>query len=388
MKIAIVRGENLNEFEMQNFEPLKKRHDITAYTTYNHKFEIDRINTPIKKLHSLEEFTQYIPLPLRYCFDGVFYKLGYNSHMIGLERELKDKDIAHVAETFNGYTYQAVKTKKKQRIKVVVTVLENIPFNSLLPRFLDIDKLRNSVRENADAFIAITKRAQESLLLEGVEREKIHAIPLGVDLNRFKPRKADGTLLNELRLNENDFVILFIGRLIWEKGIYDLLYAIKMIHRDRELDNISIKSLYVGNGLDRKNIAKTIRNLGISKNVKLIGTIPYHEIPKLYNIADIFVLPSIPTRGWQEQFGRVLVEAMASGVAVISTMSGSISEVVNDAGILIQPNDPLSLYYQIKKLILNRELREELSKKARTRAKKEFDYEKIAIKIGKIYENL
>lgn len=390
MKIAIVRGENLNKFEIQNYEPLGNKYDITAYTTYNHRFEIDKIDIPVKKLHCPEEFTQHLPLPFRYCFDGVFYKLGYASYMFGLEKELKNMEIAHVAETFNGYSYQAIKAKEKHGTKVVVTVWENIPFRSIIPfpRFLDNDRLRNKVRENADVFIAITNRAKEALILEGVKEEKIHVTPIGVNLSRFKPRKKDKILLNKLGLNENDFVILFIGRLTWQKGIYDIIYAAKMILKDTELRNISTKFLFTGDGPEKENMKNVIKKLELSKNVKLIGTFPYHEIHKLYNLADIFVLPSIPAKGWQEQFGIVLVEAMASGVVAISTLSGSVPEVVNDAGILTQPNNPLSLYNEIKKLILNRELREELRKKARNRAEKEFDSEKIAIKIGKIYEDL
>ena len=390
MKIAIIRGQNLNKFEMQNYEPLARKYSITVYATYNHSFEIERINLPLKKLHCPEEFTKYLPFPLRYPLRAITYKLGYNIHMFGLGKELRNKDIAHVAETSNGYSYQAIKAKEKYGIKVVVTVWENIPFRPVAPLhgFLDNNRLRNKVRENADVFVAITNKAKEALISEGVPKEKIYVIPAGVDLNRFKPRGKDETLLNNLGLNENDFVILFIGRLIWRKGVYDLIYAAKMILGDSELNNIPIKFLLAGDGSEKDNIIKEAERLQISKNVRLIGNILYDEIHMLYNLADIFVLPSRPTEMWQEQFGMVLVEAMASGNTVISTLSGSIPEVVGGAGVLVQPNDPLSLYHKIKKLMLDKKLREELGEKARRRAKKEFDFIKIAEKIDNIYKEL
>jgi glycosyltransferase involved in cell wall biosynthesis len=128
--------------------------------------------------------------------------------------------------------------------------------------------------------------------------------------------------------------------------------------------------------------------LELKKNVIIAGNFSYSEIPEIHNLADIFVLPSIPVKNWQEQFGMVLVEALASGKPVISTLCGSIPEVIGNAGILIQPNDPLSLYYAIKKLIIDEDLREKYSKLARTRAEDIFNPEKIALNLKREYEKL
>jgi glycosyltransferase involved in cell wall biosynthesis len=84
----------------------------------------------------------------------------------------------------------------------------------------------------------------------------------------------------------------------------------------------------------------------------------------------------------------VFVEALASGKPVIAGESGSIPEVVGDAGILVQPNDPLSIYQEIKNLILNDTLREKYQVSARARAEKVFNPEKIALRIKKEYDNL
>jgi starch synthase len=390
MNIAIIRGPNLNKFEMQNYEPLAKRHSLTAYTTYNHNFEIDKIAIPVRKLHCCEEWIGRLPFPLGAPFLGMLYRTGYNQHMFGLEEELKAADIAHVAETVNGYSYQAIRAKERYGVKVVVTVWENIPFKPVtpFPRFLDNRRLRDAVRENADAFVAITERAKTALLLEGVPKEKIHVIAAGVDLARFTPRDKNRALLIKLGLDENDFVILFIGRLTWEKGIYDLMYAAKMCQDDPELRGIPLKFLFVGAGREAKGMMKEAEKLRIVETVKFMNSVPYHEIDLLHNIADIFVLASKPTLSWQEQFGMVLAEALASGNAVISTLSGSIPEVVGDAGILVQPGDCLSLYREIKRLVLDRKLREELGEKARRRAEEEFDCKKIAEKIGELYESV
>lgn len=390
MNIAIIRGPNLNKFEMQNYEPLTKKHNMTAYTTHNHNFEIDKIAIPVRKLHCFEEWTERLPFPLRAPLYGALHRTGYNQHMFGLEEELSNKDIAHVAETYSGYSYQAIRAKERHGVKVVVTVWENIPFRPAtpLPQFLDNYRRRDKVRKDADAFVAVTERAKNALLLEGVRREKIHVIPAGVDLGRFKPRDKNKALLTNLGIDENDFVILFIGRLTWEKGIYDLIHAAKMCREDSELRGIPMKFLFAGAGKEAKGVMKEAERLQIVETIKLINSVPYHEVHLLHNIADIFVLPSKPTLLWQEQFGMVLVEALASGSAVISTLSGSIPEVVGDAGVLVQPGDCLSLHRAIKELSLDKNLRRQLKKKARRRAEDEFNHEKIAEKIGELYEHM
>jgi glycosyltransferase involved in cell wall biosynthesis len=391
LKIALIRGDDLNKFEMQNYEPLVKKFDLTAYTTHSSKFGINEINIPIKKLHSPQQIVPLFPLPFRRYLQATLHRFGYESVMFGLERELADKDIAHVAEVFNGYSYQAIKTKEKQkRLKVVVTVWENIPLikrNIQSFRFYD-EELRNKVVRNADLFMAVTERAKRALILEGVEEERIRVVSLGVDLDRFKPTEKNKKLLKTLGLANDNLIILYVGRLTWEKGVYDLLYAVKMIFQDPQFSHKKIKLLYVGSGNESNGIAVTARILGIASNVKIIGHVPYREIHEFYNVADIFVLPSIPTRWWQEQFGMVLVEAMASGKAVISTLSGSIPEVVGDCGLLIQPCDPMSLYYAIKKFALDDGLRKEMGRRAMIHAQRHFDRRYIAIQIGDIYESL
>jgi len=84
----------------------------------------------------------------------------------------------------------------------------------------------------------------------------------------------------------------------------------------------------------------------------------------------------------------VLVEAMASGLPVISTLSGSIPEVIGDAGILIQPGDPLSIYNAVRKISLDAAYRQNLSEMARRRAVDLFDINHVKEKIKKVYDEL
>jgi len=391
-RVAIIRGTNLNKFEMQNYEPLTKYFDITGYTTYNHRFEIDYINFKIKKLHCIEEFTDKLPIFLRATVNLLLYKYGYTQYMFNLEKELRDKDIAHAAEIRSAYSYQAVKAKKaNNKLKVVLTVWENIPFLSLrVSKLCDVEfnrKITEEIIRNTDAFIAITNRAKDALILEGVPEEKVHVIPVGVDIERFKHRDKDLLLLKQLNIAEDELVLLFVGRIVWSKGIYFLLYAYKKLLSDPEI-NKNIKLIIVGSGPEKSKIIDIISRLNLANQIILIDSVSYMDIHKLYNISDIFILPSVPTYSWQEQFGMVLVEAMASELPVITTLSGSIPEVVGDAGVLVQPGDFLDLYNKIKELITSSELRKTLGKKARNRVEKKFNPKIVSEKIRKVYSSV
>lgn len=309
--------------------------------------------------------------------------------MFGLEKELKDKDIVHVCEITNAYSHQAIKAKQKYGFKVVTTVWENIPLidGRTMFEFFENRKMRKDICEQTDTFIAVTERSKETLMIEGVNEERISVIPSGVDQTRFKKRDKNQALIKSFGLEEDDFIVLFVGRLTWQKGVYDLIYAAKKLADDEELKKLRIKIVLCGSGPERKTIQNRIERLGLS-NIKLVGGVPYGRMHELYSIADIFVLPSIPSRRWAEQFGIVLIEAMASGLPIVTTSGSSIPDVVGDAALIIPPADWLALYDGIKQLARSESMRKELSSKALKRAKTEFDSVKIAAKIEDVYRKL
>ncbi len=366
-KIAIVRGYNLNKWEMQNYEALSGLYDITAYTTKPSKFDINQIEFPV------------VQLP--------FQSPGLTLYMEGLEDHLADKDLIYTADISWLFSAQAVVAKKRHGCKIVCLEWENIPFNNEGDK--TVSRTKEIVRNNADHFIAVTERAKEALILEGVSEEIIDVIPMGVDLNKFRPSDAD-TLKdrNELKLNNKDIVILFVGRIVWEKGIYDIIHAAARIFKDTLLRGLPIKFLLAGNGIELNILRNRAGSLGISDRIIFLESHPYDKMHRLHNMADIFILPSIPSTTWQEQFGMALVESMACGKPVVSTMSGSISEVVGDAGLLVQPNDHLSLYQAIKKIILDKAFRDSLGQMALARAVNNFDAGKTAEKVSEVFEKV
>jgi glycosyltransferase involved in cell wall biosynthesis len=402
VKIAIARGNNLNPFEMQNYGPIASSHDLMGYGSFINNFETERIPFPVKKLHTTEEYYRRFPSPARSLAYGLSLRSGFNQRMFGLEKELEDKDIIHTAETYTGYSYQAARMKKGKNKKLVLTVWENIPFLSThqfmgfdsIPLFSGVlrrgltgnDRIVKYVQDNADMLIAVTGPAKKALMMEGVAEEKIRVQPMGVDTRRFSPAPPDMDVLKKLGILKGDFVVLFIGRLGIEKGIYDLIEAAGLVSSDPDMANV--KFVMAGSGPERENLVRRIALLKLEGRVCLAGSFPYDAIPGLYNAADMFILPSIPVPFWQEQFGMVLAEAMASGIPVVSTLTGSIPEVVGESGALVPPGDPAAMYREIKKLHSDAPYRRALAAKGRERALTVFDIGKVSRGIESLYKEL
>jgi glycosyltransferase involved in cell wall biosynthesis len=378
-RLALVRGPNLNAWEMQSFTPLLNTFDIVGFTSYGHNFDVSAIPFQVKRLFSFGQFL--CPRTVRSSLSRL---IGDYHDLQGLGDALRGFDIVHSAETFYYCTYQTARLRHSNRFKLVVTVWENIPF---LYETAAKKAIKTSVFEAADLFLAVSSRAREALILEGVPDQKIRVQMPGIDLERFCPMAKDDQLLRRFGCSANDLIVLFVANLYREKGIFDLLCAFRCVLNHLGKD-VKLKLLLAGRGRDESKVLESIGHLRLEDHARLIGSFPYSSVPQLHNIADIFVLPSIPIPTWQEQFGYVLVESMACGKPVISTMSGAISEVVADAGILVPPNDFLSLANALENLISDEKKRIELGQKGRRRAEEVFDSRRVAMQLKNHYETL
>lgn len=378
-RVAIIRGPNLNSWEMQDFAPLTDNFDLVGFTSYGHNYEISHIPFPVQKHFSLGQFLQARALrSIMNAFMGDYHDL------VGLSQALRGFDIVHSAETTSYYSYQAARAKKKFGYKLVVTVWENIPF------LYDSPKTRANkaiVFEETDLFLAVSERAKVALVLEGAPENKIKVLMPGINLEHFRPLPKDIQLLQKFGCLRDDLIILFVGNLYREKGIFDLLSAFDGVLRKLGRPS-NVKLLIAGKGRDRGQVMKLIHRLSLEKSALLIGSFPYAMMPKIHALADIFALPSIPTPKWQEQFGYVLIESMACGKPVISTLTGSIPEVVADAGVLVPPNDFTSLSKALVELIMDETKRCELGWQARQRVKEVFDVQRVSKHIQQHYESL
>lgn len=375
-KIAIIRGKFLNAYEMQVFEPLAKKYAITAFgslTPYH-----DTFSFPVIKLPSpmdVPEFPRKMSLLNRMFVDA--------HYLYGLEEKLRGFDIVHSAETYFHYTQQAIEAKKKGYVKkVIATVLENIPFNN--EGIWGRKQFKKNARQHLDHIIALTQRTKETLLLEGADEKKITVIGHGIDTAVFSPRKDFLTMVGK---NKKNFTILFSGRLEVYKGVYEMLYAIKLLTIDKAMKDYRLHFLFVGDGSEKKNMLALEKKLQIQKYIEH-KHVAYSHMPGEYKKADIFWAPSKPTATYQEQYCTALLEAQAVGLPVVTTFSGGIPENIGDAGIIVGPGDFHSLKEAMKAFITSPKKRALFAKSARERAKKVHDVKVIAEKMDQLYTSL
>ena len=386
MRIAILRGESLNPWEMQNFEPLAARLDLTACASESCRYPVDALKIPVKQF------------PLRSAsFDrwGRVARLAARLHLVrrpsaelvGLEEFLKPFDIAHSAETHLPITWQAARAKRQSKLKLVLTCWETIPH-----AYEDDPAVRagrDFARREVDLFLPTSQRAARALELEGVDPARVQVLMPGVDLTRFTPGSRPANLPAEHGIGEDDIVTLFVGRLILEKGVRELIVAFASVLRSlpSQLSSRCIL-LIAGEGPLNAFITALAAHHGIEGRVRIIGGMEYGRLHELHRLADLFVLPSVPSPSWEEQFGMVLIEAMACGKPVISTISGAIPEVVGDVGILVPAMDAAALADAMGRLLSDADLRRDLGRRARARAEACFDASEFARRLEAIYLKL
>ncbi len=167
--------------------------------------------------------------------------------------------------------------------------------------------------------------------------------------------------------------------------MHNLVYAAKIL-KDKGVKDFVIA--VAGKGAQKENMERLMKETSTENHFRFLNFVSYDEVPDVYRMADIFVLPSYPTMTWQEQFGMVLIEAMACGKPVISTNSGSIPEVIGDAGVLISPGNFFQLAEAIGNFMNNRDFALEMRNRARRRVETYFDAQKNAMRFYEVVKAL
>ncbi len=372
MNILFVRGAFLNPYEFQNYSPLSKRHHITIASS---KLPIASVsNQNIRTFFSPYDLVSLAskihPLMGRVAIAIENRTIGDGHSLIGLDHFVRSGlkiDIAIGAETYYGYDLQLARLKKEGSIKKLVSVCwEVIPHNneSLQSKLI----IKKEVMPYVDMYICPTHKAKLALITEGVDEDTIKVINIGVDQSRFQKRLV----------NRSNVTILFVGRLVSEKGIYDLPAMFDAIYTTYTGDKTLLFKV-IGNGPLKHWLRDNTKHLPVE-----IESVEYGMMPTVYKNATILVVPSKTTNTWSEQYGMVIVEALSSGVPVVAYDSGAIREVVGPGGILVKEGDSSAMSLEVNKLLQNKLKYNKIAKKASDYAKENYS----SIKQSHIIENL
>jgi glycogen(starch) synthase len=222
---------------------------------------------------------------------------------------------------------------------------------------------------SADAVLVITPRLARILLSEGVEEDRVHVVPPGVNPALFTgPFEDPYPSIGRPR-------VVFIGRLAPQKGVQTLVEAARLLRVP------GIQVLLVGDGPQRPTLEREVRRLGISDMVHFFGFVSHERVPAILAHADLLVLPSL-----YEELGTILLEAMWAGVPIVASRTGGIPEIIDDAvnGLLVSPGDSEALARAIDRLLSSPDLAYRLGEAARERAKG-YDWEVLAERVLEIY---
>jgi glycosyltransferase involved in cell wall biosynthesis len=161
----------------------------------------------------------------------------------------------------------------------------------------------------------------------------------GIDLEAFRQPKVT-VCREDYGLKTKDFVLVFSGRVIPEKGIREVILAMNDLKEHRDIKLLIVGDSFYGNEDRKSPFIKELIKLSwdVRNQIVFTGFRPYEEIPALFSIADVAVLPSI----WDEPFGLTHIEAMAAGLPIITTNNGGVPETVTpDCAIMLDVNEQL-----------------------------------------------
>jgi glycosyltransferase involved in cell wall biosynthesis len=318
-RVVVLRGHHANVGELRPWELLLDRFDVHVVTTARADQCIVGLAVPWSTAA-----TRRARLPRGRL--GTLATLAVGDAYIDVESLVRGAAIVHTAEIGPWFAVQPARLRRRLGYRLVVTVWETIPFRSTL-RTARAAANREVVLEATDLFLPTTERAKRCLQLEGVADELIEVVQPGIDVGRFAlPAGPDPTR----------HVIVSPGRLVWEKGHYDVIRALASLEGYARL-------LIVGAGDERSRLLRYAADFGLADRVE-IRAVPYDEMPSVFATASCVVLASLPIPTWEEQFGLVLPEALAAGVPILASASGAIPEVLEGSGVpLFPPGDWIEL---------------------------------------------
>jgi glycosyltransferase involved in cell wall biosynthesis len=185
--------------------------------------------------------------------------------------------------------------------------------------------------------------------------------------------------VNSSPKHDDGLSLLYVGRLSQEKGVHTAIQAVGTLVRDYDFKNIKLTIVGEGEPEYEVYLRQLVTQENVASFVTFIPAQPKETLPALYQQFDIFLFTSI----WPEPFGRVIVEAMASGLVVIGTPVGGAVEILkaNENALTFTPDDPISLAQQLRRLIETPALRKQLAKAGRETAIDQFDLHRMTNEI-------
>jgi len=303
------------------------------------------------------------------------YYLHWYPKLSSVMRDFKPDVIDLWEEPWALVSVQACFLREKllPHCKIVSETEQNT--NKRLP--FPFERFRSYTLRHADYAVGRNSESIEILRSKGY-RGTAEVVPNAVDDTLFRPMDREAC---RKRLNLAGFVAGYVGRLVEEKGLMDMVDALP--HCPPE-----INLLFVGGGDFAGSLAARAAKLNLTHRVRIEGARALQDLPEIMNAIDVLVLPSRTTPSWKEQFGRVIIEAHACGTAVAGSSSGAIPEVVRDGGVVFPESNPEELAMALCGLNADSAATKKMGERGRIAVRECFTWQRVAERMEAIYSRV
>jgi len=313
--------------------------------------------------------------------------LTFGVDLITLLRQFRPQ-IMQVEQGAKALTYAQFITLNKLlglKAKNLFFTWWNVPYEVKFP----VSWLEKYNLSNSHGIIAGNQDGAEVLRQHGYQGPMKIIPQLGVDESLFCPQEQP-ELQEELGINSDEFVVGFVGRFVEEKGLLTLLESLAGLTEKKW------KWLLLGRGQLAETLRKKAAEKGIAERLIWVESVPHDRVYRYINVMDTLVLPSEATdkfktltaAGWKEQFGHVLIEAMACHVPVIGSDSGEIPYVIGEAGLVFPEGNVPQLRDRLLQLMDNPDFAQDLGKRGRDRVLGKYTNKALAQQQLEFYKEL
>ena len=373
LPIPAVQGgavENLIDFYLE-YNDVHKLHDITVYSPWNpkvtnHPALLSDVNHYV--FIDITSLKARIARKLR-CFfhsdSNEYYNYFIEYYFEKVYADLKKKDFDYIVlENGAGLAY---KLSLRGHKNLILHLHNNLLHSQ--------SKYHEVIFKSLIKILTVSNFVKDQVATIQPS-DKIETIYNGIDVKAFSPQKTNAVSRQSMGFSNDDFIIVYSGRINQEKGVSELIDTMLQLK-----DNTPVKLMILGSSFfhDATDENDFIHHLKIKSEVikdKIVftGFIPYDHVPDYLHLADIAVLPSM----WDEPFGLTIVEAMAAGLPLITTRSGGIPEICEGVATIVDRDDVVNnLTTAITDLYQHPEKRKQMSAASLERAKL-FDKETYA----------
>ena len=363
MRVLIVSKACLVGIYQRKLEEIARYEDVELQVVVPPYWRDERGTTELERAHIQGYELVVEPMVLNGSFHLHFYP------RLGRRIRAFRPDIVHLdEEPYNLATFHGLTLARRAGCRALWFSWQNL-LRRYPPPFSWMERY---CLRHADAAIAGSQSAAQVWRTKGYDGPLAVIPQFGVDPQAFAPPSSDR--------DRERFVIGFAGRLVPEKGPDLFLNAAAGLN--------GIELVVLGGGPMEEELREQARQLGLTGRVTFEGNIPSTEMPEFYHRLDALVLPSRSRPNWMEQFGRVLIEAMACGVPVVGADSGEIPHVIGAAGLTFPEGDAAALRAQLEQLMGDPQHWRDLARRGRERVLAHYTQAQVAAETVTAYRQI